>query len=321
MHRFIPIIVGIALLSGAADLSAQDAEREPYMSPLKQRMLWRAHWRKFARKFAEVDGEFYALPKYDRKFPNSRGVTVYDVLDAAKRTVRIDWGGSMYKPKTKTLPRAEAEAVAEVLPRLAVGEYGRIHAAKVDKVVGPSELILEDIELVDEEAIEREMEREAARYAAAQRIRRRDAEDAIEPRFAERLRLIEQQDEARRVKLRLKGVNTKGLEEGDRWPVVEKTDEPAKIAIVYAHDPPKEEEQDDDRRRSLFRSRSRREPLTALPVSAFEKGVTEDQFKRLLEARGMTEQQFIHLVVDEMRENGDTAEVRVVLRIQGKTEE
>jgi hypothetical protein len=312
-------VIVVILLLFATPVVAQPAA----LSEAAVRDLWRHHWSRFASLYIKVGDEYAACGKYRFNFPSSRHVTVEQVLDMTERQRVERTGPIMTRRQTIHIPREDAYAVVNALPRLAIGEYGYIQGATIVEVLSASEMIVDHIQLVDKHAIEHD--KAAARNdlerRATGRSSRRAAETQIEWMFQNRDRLIEQQDENdfEDTKLKLVGFDTRGFEEDDHWtgaaerPAlgVDAADHGVAIAIVAAEAPP----QTESRRRSRSRRRRRSEPDVLIAVQADRlrgRELDEDQFADMLARRGYDREMFVRLVLEQKRQFLDEGDERVV---------
>ncbi len=252
---------------------------------------WRRNHGRFARAvLADNAGGYFVLPMYDRRYPSSTAKTVSAARAELTRRVKESMYGSGSMVHTRIIqpPQAEAEALAMMLPALEVGQYGYIHSAEVVEVLGPDEMIVEDIWLIDERAMDE------ARRADERRAKDADnTREVIDAMYEQREALADRQDERdfRRATVRLKGFHTAGTMRGQRW--LGPDEKGLQIAVVgkEAYGP---------ERRPKFR-------LLAMPPDAFGEGVSETQFIELLEQRGLTPTQFVELIMEQHRATLDRA--------------
>lgn len=282
----------------AADRRADDAAIEDVPRATLDR--FRNNYWRYAQKSIRFEDDYVTMPVYDRRYPSSRGVTVLDALRELSREERRNIGGGLYRMERITPPRIEAEAYALILPRLAVGEYGYIHSVRVREILGPDEMLVEDLWLIDSQALtqaKRDM-RDRLREQSRERVDTR----AIDQQFEQRDRIAQQQrDRAFRNVVRIKGFPTRGLTVRERW--YGPDDGGIQLAIVL-------EEQ-------VQRSRTRTEErFVAIPVSWFERDeLSEAQFIDLLAKRGYTIASFVEMMQEEMVRDSRTAHERIFLNL------
>jgi len=250
---------------------------------------WRRNHGRFARAcLPDGQGGYHVLPMYDRRYPSSAGMTVRAAKTELTRRVKENMFGEgpLVRTRIITPPDAEAEALAKALPALEVGQYGYVHSVEVEQILGPESMVIEDIWLIDEDAVD------DAKRADERRAGRDDqAEAVIDAMYAQREALIERQDDRdfRRAEVKLTGFDTAGAVEGERWAGPE--GQGLQIAVVGY-------EQYGSERRPKHRR-------VARPASDFGEGVCETQFIELLEQRGLTPTQFIERIKQEHRQTLD----------------
>ncbi len=122
-------------------------------------LFWQQNWRKTAGRYCQVGEDYFTCEKWDASYPSSMHVSVsqWQRENSEKKKIRQ---GLLVKTAKYVPDRAEAEAAATTLPTVRVGEYGYIHSARVTQVLGPNEMIVGDIWIVDEKSIEEEKEAE-----------------------------------------------------------------------------------------------------------------------------------------------------------------
>jgi hypothetical protein len=210
------------------------------------------------------------------------------------------------------------------IPELAPNHYGHIHSAKVVEVVSPTEMVVDEIQLIDadklnaeiksveqrgqrliaaqneRERIERQRERERSRSSSSSDRDRYDSSDndlsasdvrkAIEARYSQRIEVVKRQAKYSRVQLRLIGYPTVGATLGARWSGYDPRG--PQIAVV-----------DDSASKGDKKGRSRNVELVAVNAEMLRKGLTEQQFDELLAARGMTRRDFVNMVREKLQAN------------------
>lgn len=335
-------------LSQLANQPADPASVEPNPDdPVRLRRMWEAHWYRFARRYALLDDQPILCATYDRRYPSSRGQSVQQVIETTAREVEVRIATNMTQRQRILMPRDEAEYLAHIIPALAVGQYGHIHSARVTRILGPDEMLLEDVWLIDANDLAQRIAADRAEWSrrarAAERARQNDRpntrnnsvdlEDpgndpnalrqAVDRRYGQRQKIADQQRERGfSAVLHVKGYDTTGLEPGKRWPLsvnqppLDQTPpEPSAgphIAIVAEVPMPSAA--------SLSAVRSAaRAPQTALfavPASAFFRGLSEERFAQLLLARGIDRKAFVQLVTQHLVASPDTFETKVLDEIE-----
>jgi hypothetical protein len=319
--RIILAAVGLALLltMGRAVRAA------PAGRSVEQQRVWERYWRRYAMQWLAFEDGFVVCPSFDRRYPSSLGKTTAQVQEENTRRWRETVSTNLSMTKTWTPPEEEGKAVALPLPAMAVGEYGYVHSFRVVAVRGEEEAIIDQVWLIDAAALENEMEQTTARHLK-QGEEPRAVRELVERTFAKRGELADRQDDrgfAGRT-LRLSGVATKTMIEGERWTPrrgiagVSEGDG-LQIAVVKEEWPP-------SKRRARERSseasgeprpRARRGGrLVALAAVRFAgPGLEEGAFVAALQARGVTPVAWVEKVQGAIRAaDGDepTARLKVL---------
>jgi hypothetical protein len=270
-------------------------------------------------KFTPLDGDYVALPSYDRRYDSSRGITTSQLISRATQEVRVASGGLARTVQIKP-DRDDAQLAAESIPDIKVGEYGRIMSAKVDQIVGPDEMVVSDIWLVDAKAaaaekkakidsvpeiprpnVNRNRPRGIGRNSDYDRYQQ-DRQQRIEAQYRanvkareDLIKRVEASYEAREELAKrqsgkqfgepivVKGYPTAGLKQGERW--TGRGSERPQIAIVGV-------DQDEDARGRRSRSR-----YVAVPPTMFLRGLDESQFLDLLRQRGVSPAEFVNMIL------------------------
>lgn len=301
----------LALLGGITSAVSGQVPVNPAEEQRIERM-WQQHWREFAAFCLEHDGRYVCFPTYDRTRANSSGLVAKDYLKQSARnfTVRDDKGRDVEKTMTK--PQGEVDVMVKLLPAARPGEYGIIHSGLIESIDGPDRMTLREVWLLDSDKMRSEYE------ATMEELRRqswRDAEDAIRDRdrrgpgimdrhFRGR-DLLEWQYEERESAARWQrrrsdmswqvvGFDTRSLVASRRWPAAGHDGVP--VAVVAASE----------------------SSVTVVPASRLGKGVTEDQFRQVLEQRGLTLHRFVEIVTEQKRTNPMSYRDAVLSAIEGK---
>ena len=273
------------------------------------RAMFDTLWKEYATRYVKRDDGYFAVPGYDASFPSSRGVTVEQVLDKHKGTETIERGGyALPMRKVTLIQRAEAEAVAMALPWVAPGQYGYVRSVYIEKILGPDQMLVRDIELVDAAELKKEVE-----------LRKKSVTDsaeqnAIDRAYAERTKLADRQKEsAFRSPILLSGIPTENLTEKSRWlgPNVGSGKVGIQLAVIRAVTELK----------AQGTSKAYKVPLRkfyeAVPAEKLKEGITKEEFEEMLTQRGLSVQAFIEMVEAELRRDQKLAAARVVERIEG----
>lgn len=300
----LTLAAGAWLLSQPPAHASRDASHiDPgiELSPTQVDLIWRRNWPLYARSCIVFEGDYAFCPGYSPQTPSSLGKTARQLIAESSREVRVR-DGVLIRSRTITMPREEAEALANALPRLEVGAYGYIHSMRVDEILGPEEMIVSDIWLIDEEDLQRQID---ADERVMQRARMDAAEQdrQIELRYGQRRKLVETQDERDFAQpVRLVGVNTRTVREKQRYTP------PAGLQIALVkRDPPE--------------SRRREGRLVATPATQFGRGVSEAQFLEMLTARDYTQASFAALISHELQQGEDGLMQRVFAALEAAAQE
>ena len=304
MARQQPIVLCLIVLSAfAAPALAQD--REVRLSPGRINDLWQMHWPRYANRYIVMgEHDYAACYKYERSYPSSRRVSQGKVKESTRRTrkERSRLGSANLVRRTTTFTSdADAKAYARALPATAVGEYGYIQGCTITEVLGPNEMLVRDIMLVDPEIIPESKER-----------------GKVNRRYEKRAELVELQ-ECRNFKtyLKLTGFDARGIEPDFFWTGDDRRrhKDGVQIAIVR-----REQSSKTSKKRTRRPSRrGRREVLVAVPAERLRtEKLTEDQFAEMLDQRGFDKERFVRLVLEQHRKRAENAEVWV-LRILEET--
>jgi hypothetical protein len=154
----VGLLCGGVSVATAADPPAKPLDAKSSASPAAplspaDRTFWQQNWKRIAMAYAVVGDDFFAFPQFDPKFPSSTHVTVDGWLAEHTTSSRVTNGGIAHNVDSAP-PREEALAAATRIPSFAPGAYGYIASAKVVEVVGPQEMIVTEVRLVDPEEVE-----------------------------------------------------------------------------------------------------------------------------------------------------------------------
>lgn len=306
-----------------ADAAAVDVERH-----VRDRRVWPQLWRRYAALYIHFEGRYLPITRFQPACPSSRGMTVDGFIQEQTELMRVQVASNMQRTIRVAPSRDEAVAYANALPKLAVGEYGRVHVCRIEKVLGPDQMIVCDLQLIDPDQLSRDME---SLYNDARKRMDDDraARQYVDDRFAFRLQLLEQQrDPSFRQRIRLAGFDTSSLIEGHRW------HGPADLGIrlfivgvgldVPPTDPAQNVDADAARsdRRQFSRRRSRTERVfVAIPLDRLPAPLTEAQFLDMLSARQTSQSDFIDLVFQQTDRSTRDVEQRVIAELESRLPE
>lgn len=308
--RWTAMIAAVLLASIAhADPPANTELNGDPIDPRVYR-AWAGNYRSIARYCAEDDDGFIVLPGYHRRTPSSRGFTRAQATDELTVRWRETTGGLSQNRMREPEPE-EVQAYAYGLMSVEVGTYGYVHSFEIVEVLGPEEMLVKDIWLIDKAAVRADYERDSQRARANGARNFRDQLDAL---YEHRIALSELQDDEDDLQEthRLIGYSTRGLRAGERWEGTGR--DGIQIGIARWEMPEWEDDagEDGDSRRS----RDDDEPRWVLvnPQQAMRHTLDEQDMIRLLDARGYTVAEFVELMreVRERFRERDEADARLV---------
>lgn len=284
---------------------AQNIEQEQSVEERREEArverLWNLNWRQFTPFFLEHHGEFICVPTYERSKPSSTGQTVseYRSENAWTQTYTDERGKEASRKLVK--PEEDAFAAVGLLPEVEVGQYGYIRSGNVQEIIDGNTVELEDIWLVDAEAVREEKQelkeklwgqvledieeaiRDRDRSRRGRSSRRMAENDALDWGFESREQAIDRQRDQvfTRSTWVVKGFATDRLQEDARWPSANAKGDGLQLVIVAV----------DDR------------TVTAVPAAVLRKGITELQFIDYLQSREMNKAKFVEIVTEAKREH------------------
>jgi hypothetical protein len=139
-------VAAMLLLAGWLATPAEALRREDPLASLNsaQRRVFQNYTRLYCLQFFRFEDRFVLLPNYQRSRENSTGRS-YDQAFEEMTTYEVHRLGT----KTKILPpAAEVIVSAKVIPAIDVGHYGFVNSVVIKEIVGPSEMIIGNIELI-----------------------------------------------------------------------------------------------------------------------------------------------------------------------------
>lgn len=289
--RFEKVIASLAVLllvcAGATLLEAQDSTSA---SARDIDLTWQRHWKNYARRCIKLRDTYYTCATYEPQFPSSRGITTIGLRQKTSREVTERKGLNLTVKRNMVKPNEEIDLGAKALPEVAIGHYGFIHSAEVLDILGPDEMVIAGVWLVDPKEVQAQREREREKLLK-QNVNRADLPLIIEWQFEYRdEHLKKQSDRSFRTPIKLRGYSTQGLTKGDRWNGKEG---PPQIAIVG---------EEVGETKSKFRKPT--SILLAVPADSFMRGISDEkEFTAMLESRGFTKTTFTQLLIDERKLN------------------
>ena len=295
------LILATTPLAAAQDTAGEKSNEERREEARIER-LWNLNWRTFAPKFLEYEGEFICVDGYDRRNPSSVGQSVsqYRSESTWTQTYEDERGKEVSRKLTK--PEEEAFAAVSLIPEVEVGKYGYIHSGQVETIVDGKTVELENIWLVDAEAMweeKKEMKEELwgevvddirdaveglkKRRKDTIRDRRMLENEAIDWGFEVREEAAKRQRDGvfSRYTWVVQGFATDRLKEDARWPSENAKESGLQLIVVKVED----------------------RTVTAVPAATLRNGITELQFIDYLQSRELTKAQFVEIVNEAKREH------------------
>ncbi|MCC7191169.1 MAG: hypothetical protein IT444_00180 [Phycisphaeraceae bacterium] len=334
-------LIALLGLPAGADEFDTPATTQPD-KPVRRPDLFRKYSQIIGRHYALYEGDYVCVPSYDSRYPSSRGLTVNEAESQLTRTVERT-NGMVVQSTTIKPDRAEVEAFALPLPRMGVGEYGWIRGGTVEQVLGPADMIVKNIVLIDRDALTSSKERarkqsddsvdsrdRTSSYAEAERYRDEILNgdslssrttrstssyansDDLDRRFRQRDALVTLQSQsAFGVRVRVRGYATSRVVEGGEWIAGDKR-QGAQIAIIRTVPDPKTTAASQSRNTTVKRI------FEAIPLSELKLGLTEDQFAQLIESRGYDEKSFLEMAQAELRKSVKDGPGRIVETLEAR---
>lgn len=262
-----------------------------------------------ARNYAPFAGEFYANIKWDSRHPSSAGLTVEEALNKHQYTMMAERSIGLPMPMRIDIPRAEAEAVAMALPDVAPNEFGYILSANIKEILGPDEMWLDQVWLIDADEYQRIKQREE-RELRGQESAGRTTSENIRKQFEFRDRLVQKQEGASFQRgFVLKGVPTGGLATKTRWSGDQRRQAGLQVVFVGS-------------RLQDVSGMARRKDrlLVAVPGDRFRPGLNETQVREMLRKRNLTPEQLVQMFEEERHGDLRSVEVAVIRRLEAARE-
>jgi hypothetical protein len=287
--------IGQPALARQDESAAAAKDAAPTTQPAQEKLdprsqaVWSRYWQKAAANYIKFNGEYLCIRGYNERYPSSKGVTVNDLLRRDKGYVmRLRTRRGNTAEQRVSLSRAEAEALAMVLPELAVGNYGFIHSVEVERILGPTSMIVRSIWLVDAQAVYRARDDDRSRLMAD--YDGSSASQLVDELYQNRIRLVDAQQQAVFSKeLVLEGFPTDQLASGMRWRGPGEGG--LQIAILAVR----------DIQGNGQTGRGHRRMLVAAPVGRLRTGLNREEFDQLLAQRKMTHKDLVAVIDDASR--------------------
>eukprot|EP00752_Nemacystus_decipiens_P015052 g13408.t1 len=300
MNRPLTALTSLCLVlivnapSTLAQATDADKSLEQRREEARVERLWNLNWRTFTPSFLEHEGEFICVHGYNKRNPSSLGQSVSQYRSESTLTQAYTDERGRDASRKLTKPEEDAFAAVGLIPHVAVGQYGYIHSGLIESIVDDKTVELENIWLVDAEAVRDEKQKlkeelwgeviEDIRDAIEGRRNRRDTirdrremeNDAIDWGFKSREEAADRQRAQvySRYKWVVKGYATGKLKEDARWPSENAKEPGLQLIIVKIED----------------------RTVTAVPAATLRTGITELQFIDYLRSREITKAQFMEVV-------------------------
>ncbi|MEM9108824.1 MAG: hypothetical protein AAGC72_02270 [Planctomycetota bacterium] len=305
------MIITPAVLAEDEGLSVEERREQARIE-----RLWNLNWRTFAPYFVEYKDVFICVPTYDRSKPSSFGKSIseYRSETAWQQEFKDERGKEQKRKLTK--PEEDAFAAVALIPDVEVGQYGYIRSGMVEKIIDDKTVELEDIWLVDADAVrdeKKEMKealwgqvlediedaiRDRDRHRRSRTSRRMAENDALDWGFEAREEAASRQRDGvfSRYTWVVKGFSTRNLKEEARWPSANAKGGGLQLIIVDVSD----------------------RTVTAMPAASLRKGITELQFIDYLQSRQMKKAEFVEAVTEAKREHRSDYVKHVLATLTGE---
>jgi hypothetical protein len=316
---------------------------------MKSKDQFSKFWSTYARAYIPWDGDYVALPSYNPLYPSSTGVTADQAAEKMGKKASVNTG-LVSRVTIVPLSLPEAQAAAMTLPSMEIGQYGYIHSFRVDKILGPDEMVVSSVWLLDpeattkeKEAILNEAERKAKIIGDSNEAMRRNASNnnsnssnnnnfgpnaaslmntarsEVTEQYVQREKAISRQKSSSfNGPFKVKGYPTTSVVEGQRWTgpssQVGKSGQGMQIAVIRITDVKSDKQNTSVSRFGMKDPKSRMPEL--VPAYMFRTGLTQEQFVTMLAKYGITPDQFVDLAVTEIKRDNDTAKDRIFLALQ-----
>jgi len=266
---------------------ASETAQAARLTATQLEVYWRKNWKNYARRVVKLDDKYYALAAFQTTYPSSRGTTIAQLRSKTAKEISDRFGSNVKIRKHLVRPVDEVRAAAEGLPQMALGHYGHIDSGEVVKVIGPDQMILEEVWIVNEDAVEEQQDKDYEKLKR-QNVDRSDARTILKWKFEFRNELIDRQsDRDFRANIKLVGFSTSGVAKTDRWKGPK--GKGIKIAVVGM---------EEIKRRPT--SRKGTPTLVAIPLIKFNTPLTsETSFLAYLKDRGFDKKSFVDLFIKE----------------------
>lgn len=274
----------------SASSPKEEAPETQSASPAFQRK-WTNFSRLIAKRFIRHEDSFIVID-YDPLFDNTSRELPTEVASRLSRVV-TERSGNMSVDRRITPPNSEIEAVTSSLREMCPGEYGMVHSWKIEQILGPEEMIVSSIWLIDADALKDEM----------QAVRRQSQSRDDTSWFYEQRQQLASRQRGQGFKgyVKVLGIPTETARVGQRWLGV-KPNGQIPIAVIA-------ESQWEQREKNKNR---RQRGMLLMPAERFKKHLTETEFVELLSRHDITREQFVDKADVELRKGSKGLSDRLV---------
>jgi len=281
--------------------------------------LWRVHWPRYASLYISLDDGYAPCAKFDRNFPSSRLTLAENLRQTTKRSKRVTLG-NFKQTKTAMIPIADASAYANALPELQVGEYGYIHSSRIEKILGPTAMIVKDVRLIGVKQLNKDKKKKRRRLQNRSTARNstRAVDTQIDWQFQKRDKLVDLQESSDfNRRLKIVGFDTQGRTEDERWPLTDENNMEDGVQIAIVKELPASRRKRSSSRLSLGRSKKATGLLVAVHAQRFRfRELEEKQFIELLEKRGFDKKGFVKLVLLQKKRKSKGSQARIIATLE-----
>lgn len=274
-------------------------------------LAWQRNWKNYARRCVKIRDLYFTCASFETIYPSSKGLTAAAYRQKTAKEITERPGANVKVKKNLVKPAEEIDAAVKTLPEIAVGHYGSIHSAEVVEIIGPDEMIVAGIWLIDPQQVQADRAKDKEKLLR-QGADKSDLDDMLDHSYEVRDSLIKRQsDRSFRSPVKLRGFSTVGVAKGERWVAKPAQNQIAIVGVEVGEVKVK------------FRKTS--EMLVAIPADSFMKPITDEkEFLALLAARGFTKQSFVALVQEEKKINASDerlADALIFAKLDGRSQE
>ncbi len=253
--------------------------------PERVERLFSQYARLLGREYVKAGDDYMPINhiNFNRLYPSSKQETVAAVTKRLTKVELVRDGIITRRVTVKPVP-AEAQAVAMALPNITPGNYGYVHSAEVTKVLGPEDMLVKEMWLVDYDT-----------------IRGTDYKHRVQ-----RDKLYRQQRGFDNKVFRIVGHDTKNVTVGQRIGMTGSRGKPLQLAIIKTEDNPGGD----------FFNRTRTVAVLADRIQVNRVG--EEEFAKLLDKRSLTKTDLVNIVMEARRESFREYVNKSIQRVEAK---